>query len=247
MIDSLVRSLLLAIKNSDDYNSLTTKEQQRLKEILAFVSDRQKQEEFYASKNTSMSLCQIKVSLKGIKPSVWRRVVLPYNYTFRDLHRVIQITMGWTGMHLYNFDVNGIIIDGDMEDIDYDPDDLLDLEEKMDASAVLIGDFLLQKGAKCNYTYDLSSCWEHTILLEKILPLEDSFLGPVCLTGRRAGPLENSGGVDGYENLLWILSGLELSEDASLRDWIPIGFDSELFDVDLVNELLTKEFNEELV
>ena len=34
---------------------------------------------------------------------VWRRVLVPANFTLRELHGVIQIAMGWEGIHLYEF------------------------------------------------------------------------------------------------------------------------------------------------
>jgi Plasmid pRiA4b ORF-3-like protein len=34
---------------------------------------------------------------------VWRRVTVPAGYTLRELHRVIQVAMGWEGIHLYQF------------------------------------------------------------------------------------------------------------------------------------------------
>lgn len=38
---------------------------------------------------------QLKITLRYLKPPVWRRVVVPDNYTLGDLHYVIQRTMGW--------------------------------------------------------------------------------------------------------------------------------------------------------
>jgi Plasmid pRiA4b ORF-3-like protein len=34
---------------------------------------------------------------------VWRRVLLPATFTLRELHGVIQVAMGWEGIHLYDF------------------------------------------------------------------------------------------------------------------------------------------------
>ncbi len=33
----------------------------------------------------------------------WRRVVVPAGYSLRELHGVIQVAMGWEGIHLYQF------------------------------------------------------------------------------------------------------------------------------------------------
>jgi len=34
---------------------------------------------------------------------VWRRVLVPATFTLRELHGVIQVAMGWEGIHLYQF------------------------------------------------------------------------------------------------------------------------------------------------
>src|SRR5471032_2293957 len=49
------------------------------------------------------AILQIKVWLTGISPMVWRRVLVPSSVTFRELHGVIQVAMGWEGIHLYDF------------------------------------------------------------------------------------------------------------------------------------------------
>lgn len=46
---------------------------------------------------------QVKVSLCGISPMVWRRVLVPGTCTLHELHGVIQAVMGWEGSHLYQF------------------------------------------------------------------------------------------------------------------------------------------------
>jgi hypothetical protein len=49
------------------------------------------------------AVLQIKVWLIGISPMVWRRVLLPTAFTLRELHGVIQVAMGWEGLHLFQF------------------------------------------------------------------------------------------------------------------------------------------------
>jgi hypothetical protein len=49
------------------------------------------------------AILQVKVWLTGISPMVWRRVLVPSGFTLRELHGVIQVAMGWEGIHLYGF------------------------------------------------------------------------------------------------------------------------------------------------
>lgn len=52
------------------------------------------------------NVCQFKITLKHIKPPIWRRILVPETYTFRDLHVAIQDAMGWTDSHLHEFQIS---------------------------------------------------------------------------------------------------------------------------------------------
>ena len=51
---------------------------------------------------------QVKVWLLGISPMVWRRVLVPDTCTLRELHGVIQVAMGWEGIHLFQFHLRAV-------------------------------------------------------------------------------------------------------------------------------------------
>jgi len=46
---------------------------------------------------------QFKITLGDIEPEIWRRIQVPENYTFWDLHVAIQDAMGWFDCHLHEF------------------------------------------------------------------------------------------------------------------------------------------------
>ncbi|RJS71562.1 plasmid pRiA4b ORF-3 family protein [Methanophagales archaeon] len=48
---------------------------------------------------------QFKITLKGIKPPIWRQIQVQEIYTFWDLHVAIQDAMGWDDYHLHEFEV----------------------------------------------------------------------------------------------------------------------------------------------
>ena len=49
-------------------------------------------------KMASGDIYQFKVTLRGSKPPIWRRIQVPANYTFWNLHVAIADAMGWKGM-----------------------------------------------------------------------------------------------------------------------------------------------------
>jgi len=48
---------------------------------------------------------QFKITLKDIKPPIWRRIQVPKTYTFYDLHVAIQDSMGWFDGRLHEFEI----------------------------------------------------------------------------------------------------------------------------------------------
>ena len=54
-----------------------------------------------------VNIIRLKVTLRGVKPPVWRRLVMPGTMTLGDLHEAIQAAMGWRDCHLHAFDIGG--------------------------------------------------------------------------------------------------------------------------------------------
>ena len=50
---------------------------------------------------------QFIVELQGIEPKIWRRIQVPVNYNYWDLHVAIQDSMGWLDCHLHHFEIKG--------------------------------------------------------------------------------------------------------------------------------------------
>ena len=58
-------------------------------------------------KNNSMAF-QFRIQLKNVqKPPVWRRVIVPESFTFKQFHVVIQESFGWGNYHLFQFSPSG--------------------------------------------------------------------------------------------------------------------------------------------
>ena len=53
------------------------------------------------------AILQLKVRLLGISPMIWRRVLVPESVSLRELHGVVQLAMGWEGIHLFEFAGSG--------------------------------------------------------------------------------------------------------------------------------------------
>jgi hypothetical protein len=133
--------------------------------------------------DASEEIIQLKVRLLGISPMIWRRVVVPTTITLRELHGVLQVAMGWEGIHLFLFYVYTVRY-GSFELHAATPD-------------VSLQEFGLRKNARFSYIYDMGDHWEHEIRVEAINPPAKQHY-PTCIGGSGACPPEDCGGVDGY-------------------------------------------------
>jgi hypothetical protein len=174
---------------------------------------------------------QIKVTLNNTHPPVWRRILVPGNTSLLKLHDILQIVMGWEDYHLHMFTITGLIY-GDPAD-----DEFGDLGTLNEANYKLSQE-IHSEGQRFSYEYDFGDSWDHTLLVERILPPEEGVRYPVCLKGRRACPPEDVGGVWGYENFLEAIRDPNHDEHEEYLTWVGGEFDPEAFDLEEVNTRL---------
>lgn len=167
---------------------------------------------------------QLKISLKHTRPPIWRRIRMPANATFEDLHYAIQDAMGWQNYHLHGFKV--INPRTGKRDLIGEPDgEIRTVPEWRRKLSYYFG-----KGInKAIYTYDFGDNWTHEVKLEKTLPREKGARYPICVAGKRACPPEDVGGVSGYMHALEVLSDPTSEEYEELKQWLPPDFDPDSF------------------
>ena len=85
------------------------------------------------------------------------------------------------------------------------------------------------------YEYDFGDCWEHDVLLEKILPPDKAFKHPVCLGGANACPPEDCGGSSGYADYVEAMADPKHPEHESMVNWNGSKWDATLFSIEAAN------------
>ena len=175
----------------------------------------------------SRSIYQIKISLIGVKPPIWRTVLVPGDLGLGAFHDVIQAVMGWTDSHFHQFIANKVFYGI--------PDDDFELEMENETKYKL-SQLLKKEKDSLIYEYDFGDSWEHKILLEKISTDDGNTVLPVCIKGKRACPPEDCGGIWGYEELLETVSNTNHPEHADMLEWLGGEFDPEEFDLEEINE-----------
>lgn len=180
---------------------------------------------------------QFKVTLKRLRPPVWRRIQVLCDASFWDLHVAIQDAMGWRDRHLHEFRIKTPVprevLRVGIPDDDFGAVGSM-IPDIMPGWHVPVAGFLNLMKRKCVYVYDYGDCWEHDVMLEKIMPREKEVAYPRCIGGRRACPPEDSGGIAGYENLLEAIADPEHPEHRETMDWLDREFDPARFDKNAV-------------
>ncbi|MFZ4547980.1 MAG: plasmid pRiA4b ORF-3 family protein [Bacteroidales bacterium] len=179
---------------------------------------------------------QVKISLVGSKPNIWRNLLMPSDLLLPDFHKITQTAMGWTNSHLHQFVVGRAVYAEKMEG-----DDTWDEFEKIDYAEIKVSTVLKKEKDKIKYEYDFGDGWEHDIVLEKILPDDGKIKVALCIKGKMNCPPEDCGGIWGYYDMLEILKQPKHEEYESYIEWLGEEYDPEEFDIVFVNELLQEE------
>jgi hypothetical protein len=173
---------------------------------------------------------QLKASLRGAWPAIWRRVEVPADLGLDELHHVLRLAFGWRDLRLHVFETPWGTFGARDPGLGW-----------LAEAEVSVEQVLRAEGDGIRYTYDLSDDWEHDVVLEKVLPA--GVEAPRCTGGRRAAPPEDCGGVYGYRDLLEILGDpKDVAHDEKL-DWLGLHsareFDPDRFDAEEVTARLT--------
>ncbi len=172
---------------------------------------------------TAPAILQLHIELRGSKPKIWRRVLVPETISLLKLHLVIQAVFGWGHSHLHEF------IAGDGErygtvDPDYDEPGSVSSEKTRLTTAL--------RRSTLSYVYDFGDNWDHRIKVEKTFAPDPLLTLPFCVGGGGATPPEDCGGMPGYADFVQAMADPQHPEHADLARWVgaptwdPASFDS---------------------
>ncbi|OPZ65701.1 MAG: Plasmid pRiA4b ORF-3-like protein [Firmicutes bacterium ADurb.Bin506] len=167
-----------------------------------------------------VELYQLKIQLEIDGFDIWRRVLVPSNFSFRHLHRVIQAVFDWQNYHLHLFEARGqgprpkeIVMNDGADILDcFDPDQYDILQEAVTA----LGD-IFPTHDDVIYEYDFGDSWIHTITLEGIV--RSNAFEATYLEGNGERPPEDIGGPWGYIDYVRVMADPSDPEHESMRLW----------------------------
>ena len=168
-----------------------------------------------------MNRLQIKVTLVGSEPPIWRRLEVTADLSLEELHTLIQIAMGWDNDHLFAFYLRP---PGSRSKL------FRKWEELDPESGAPLDTVLVKRSDELVYEYDFGDSWVHRIKLEKHLSSSEPVAAPRCTAGEGSCPPEDCGGLHGYAYLLEVIADKAHPQHDEMLEWVGDDFDPERFD-----------------
>ncbi|WP_330911095.1 plasmid pRiA4b ORF-3 family protein [Nostoc sp. UHCC 0870] len=105
---------------------------------------------------SNQTVYQLKITLKNIRPPIWRRIQVLSSTTLEQLHLIVQEVMGWDNYHMHQFSIAGIDYGQTQREFNVRSEKTVKLSQVVKSEKF-----------KFSYTYDFGDSWEHEILVEK--------------------------------------------------------------------------------
>ncbi|GEB65343.1 hypothetical protein SAT01_27910 [Sinomonas atrocyanea] len=199
---------------------------------------------------------RVRFELELSVPPIWRTLDLGSSMSLDRVHDVVQAAFGWEDAHLHRFTDRDPYerlrpVDGEVDwPLQWLPRDLVEDPEDRPEEELDLGTLLAQGAGTAFYEYDFGDSWLLRMQLLESRPVPAAGPAASVVDGARRGPLEDSGGVPGYEELLEVLADPDDHEHAESREWVAEmtgtddPYDPEEFDTEDLNRKVAAALEE---
>ena len=200
------------------------------------------------------SILELRVELVDSEPGIWRRFELRGSLTLGQVHQVLQAAFAWEDMHLHRFVTSDPFaplrpVDGEFPDlVQWLPEEQCEEPGDRAEEGCSLDQLLALGSGEAFYEYDFGDSWLHRLELVSRRPLDGDSPPARLVDGARRGPLEDSGGWPGYEEIMDALADASHPDHAEHSAWVAeitgsdASFDPAFLDIPAVNRELEKLF-----
>ena len=179
-----------------------------------------------------IDIARLKFALDDVKPQVMRHIEVPLSIRLDRLHAALQVAIGWTNSHLWEFRAGGSGWGVPDPDAGFG-------DEPHDAKKATLFGVLEDTGARSiGHLYDFGDGWEHTIKIERIVDAEPGALYPRLIDAVGRCPPEDISGPWGYTEFLEAIADPARERHAEITEWHPADFDPKAVDIIHIDEQL---------
>ncbi|MDR7083391.1 hypothetical protein J2X01_002685 [Arthrobacter ginsengisoli] len=183
-------------------------------------------------------------------PEIWRQLEVRGSTSLGQVHGVLQVAFGWEDAHLHRFSDSDPFaplrpIDGEIpETLQWLPKQWCEEPGDRAEEDCSLDQLLARGSGMAFYEYDFGDSWLHRIELISRRPATKTAPRARLLGGARRGPLEDSGGMPGFEEILDSLADPAHPEHIEHSAWVAerIGtnepFNPGFLDVEAINRQL---------
>jgi hypothetical protein len=176
---------------------------------------------------TTTGIARLKVTLDDVEPKVLRRVEVPLSIRLDRLHQVLQVALGWTNSHMWEFRARGTGWGVPQPDWGFGGG----MDGPHNAARATLLDVLEETGVKTlKYLYDFGDGWEHTVKIERIVAPEPGASYPRLVDASGRCPPEDIGGPPGYAEFLEALGDPDHERHDEITEWYDADFDPGIVD-----------------
>jgi hypothetical protein len=207
---------------------------------------RRRQSRASTARRLPLRTLRVSAVLAYTDPPIWRRLELASDLRLDELHRVLQAAFEWEGGHLHQFSTENRTWD-DGSAADFGPGPFSESPAPEPEGKTLLSQVLAAVGDRLDYVYDFGDNWEHVVMLEEIVEPAPGAPRARVVHGDRAAPLEDCGGVPGYEDLVTALADPEKPDHTHLVEWYlevygasPADFDPAQVDIEALDQAVRR-------
>ena len=164
-------------------------------------------------------IARLRIELLELEPKIWRRFDMPLSTTLEALHEAIQMTMGWTFSHLWEFEIEGRSY-GDPSFREFDDEPVI-----YKAKGLRLGTVIARGVERFFYVYDYGDNWRHEVIVREVRDGDPNIEYPAFVDGNRRCPPEDVGGPDGFMDFLEAILDPGHDEHRAILDWYGGPFD----------------------
>jgi len=198
------------------------------------------------------SVLEVRVTLVDSEPEIWRLVEIRGSLALSQVHQILQAAFGWDDAHLHRFVTSDPFaplrpVGGEFPEVlQWLPEKECEEPGDRPEEDCSLDELLALGSGGAFYEYDFGDSWLHRLELVSRGPAVEESLPARLLDGARRGPLEDSGGFPGYEEIMDALADRSHPDHAEYSAWVAditgsdAPFDPAFLDIPAVNRMLAE-------